>query len=77
MNSKIKIIEFIHDFFLIKAHQHYHTYKDIIDSFNTKPGLLKIAKKYDMKAIDVHKIMREYRLNELNFNVFELLRKRG
>ena len=71
-----KIIDFIHDFFLIKRHEHIKEYRMIIEEFINKPGLSEIAKKYDTSIGEIHQIVREYKLNELNFSVFKILTKR-
>ena len=71
-----KIIDFIHDFFLIKRHVHIKEHRMIIEEFIKKPGLSEIAKKYDTSVGEIHQIVREYKLNELNFSVFKILTKR-
>ena len=71
-----KIIDFIHDFFLIKRHVHIKEHRMIIEEFIKKPGLSEIAKKYDTSIGEIHQIVREYKLNELNFSVFKILTKR-
>ena len=71
-----KIIDFIHDFFLIKRHEHIKEHRMIIEEFIKKPGLSEIAKKYDTSVGEIHQIVREYKLNELNFSVFKILTKR-
>ena len=48
----------------------------IIEEFINKPGLSEIAKKYDTGIGEIHQIVREYKLNELNFSVFKILTKR-
>ena len=48
----------------------------IIEEFIKKPGLSEIAKKYDTSVGEIHQIVREYKLNELNFSVFKILTKR-
>ena len=76
MVSNNKIIDFIHDFFLIKRHVHIKEHRMIIEEFIKKPGLSEIAKKYDTSVGEIHQIVREYKLNELNFSVFKILTKR-
>ena len=76
MVSNNKIIDFIHDFFLIKRHVHIKEHRMIIEEFIKKPGLSEIAKKYDTSIGELHQIVREYKLNELNFSVFKILTKR-
>ena len=71
-----KIIDFIHDFFLIKRHVHIKEHRMIIEEFIKKPGLSEIAKKYDTSVGEIHQIVREYKLNELNFSVFKILTER-
>ena len=71
-----RIIDFIHDFFLIKRHVHIKEHRMIIEEFIKKPGLSEIAKKYDTSVGEIHQIVREYKLNELNFSVFKILTKR-
>ena len=65
----VNIINFIHDFYLIRGHIHYHENIEIIDSYNIKPGLVNIAEKHKIDVVQVYNIMREYRLNQLNKNV--------
>ena len=69
MNKKNKIIDLIHDFFLIKGHEHFNSYSCVIDSYNSEPGLFNISEKHEIGVVQVYEIMREYRLNELNRNV--------
>lgn len=69
MNKQINIIDLIHDFFLIKRHEHIDTNSYIIDSYNSEPGLFNISEKHKIDVVQVYEIMREYRLNELNKNV--------
>ena len=69
MNKKTKIIDLIHDFFLIKRHEHFSSYSCVIDSYNSEPGLFNISEKHEIDVVQVYEIMREYRLNELNRNV--------
>ena len=76
MVSNNKIIDFIHDFFLIKRHVHIKEHRMIIEEFIKKPGLSEIAKKYDTSVGEIHQIVREYKLNELNFSVFKILTER-
>ena len=71
-----KITDFIHDFFLIKRHEHIKEHRLIIEEFIKKPGLSEIAKKYDTSVGEIHQIVREYKLNELNFSVFKILTER-
>ena len=71
-----KIIDFIHDFFLINRHEHIKEHRMIIEEFIKKPGLSEIAKKYDTSVGEIHQIVREYKLNELNFSVFKILTER-
>ena len=71
-----KIIDFIHDFFLIKRHEHIKEHRMIIEEFIKKPGLSETAKKYDTSVGEIHQIVREYKLNELNFSVFKILTER-
>ena len=76
MKNNKKIIDFIHDFFLIKRHEHFSSNRKIIEEFINKPGLFEIAKKYNISVGEIHQIVREYKLNELNFSVFEILKER-
>ena len=71
-----KIIDFIHDFFLIKRYEHIKEHRMIIEEFIKKPGLSEIAKKYGTSVGEIHQIVREYKLNELNFSVFKILTER-
>ena len=69
MNKKTKIIDLIHDFFLIKGHEHFSSYSCVIDSYNSEPGLFNISEKHKIDVVQVYEIMREYRLHQLNKNV--------
>ena len=76
MERNNKIIDFIHDFFLIKRYEHIKEHGVIIEEFINKPGLSEIAKKYDTSIGEIHQIVREYKLNELNCSVFKILTER-
>ena len=69
MNKQANIMDLIHDFFLIKGHEHCNSNYNIIDSYKSEPGLFNISEKYEIDVVQVYEIMREYRLNELNRNV--------
>tara|TARA_B100001769_G_C21671810_1_gene372611 strand:+ start:91 stop:318 length:228 start_codon:yes stop_codon:yes gene_type:complete len=70
----IKITNMIYDFYLIKGHIHYHENTNVIDSYNTEPGLINIAQKNKIPIVQVYDIMREYRLNQLNKNIILAIR---
>ncbi len=71
-----KIIDFIHDFFLIKRYEHIRQHRVIIEEFINKPGLIELAEKYNTSVGEMHQIVREYKLNELNLSVFKILKER-
>ena len=70
------IINFVHSFFLIKGHEHYIQNKKVIDSFKISTSLFNVAKKYQIDVVQAYKIMREYRLNELNRNVILCMQRK-
>ena len=72
MDKKYPIIDFINCFFAVKNHNCFFTYKDIILSFIEKPNLFYIANKYNISVLQVHDIVREYNLGQLNRRVFEI-----
>tara|TARA_Y100001970_G_scaffold248235_1_gene317608 strand:+ start:1124 stop:1357 length:234 start_codon:yes stop_codon:yes gene_type:complete len=72
MDKKYPIIDFINCFFAVKNHNYFFTYKDIILSFAEKPNLFYIANKYNISVLQVHDIVREYNLGQLNRRVFEI-----
>ena len=69
MNRRKYIKDLIHDFFLIKDHQHLMSNYSVINSYNADPGLFNIAEKHQIDVVQVYHIMREYRLDELNKSV--------
>ena len=75
MNKKKYIKDLIHDFFLIKDHQHLMSNYSVINSYNANPGLFNIAEKHQIDVVLVYHIMREYRLNQLNKNVISSMKE--
>ena len=46
MNKRICIKDLIHDFFLIKGHEHLMSNYSVISLYNSNPGLFAIAEKH-------------------------------
>ena len=75
MNKRICIKDLIHDFFLIKGHEHLMSNYSVISLYNSNPGLFAIAEKHQIDVVLVYHIMREYRLNQLNKNVISSMKE--
>ena len=75
MRAKISIKKYINAFFVIKRAAHLAKYDKLINSYITEPSLSNLAKKHNISVLQVHDIVREYKLNELNCNVIKLLKE--
>lgn len=75
MDRKIHIKDLVHDFFLIKGHEHLMSNYSIIYLYNSNPGLFNIAEKHQIDVVQVYHIVREYRLNQLNKNVISSMKE--
>ena len=69
MNKEKYILNFIHDYFLIKDHIHLNDNYGVINLYKSSPGLFGVAEKCKIDVVQVYEIMREYRLNQLNKSV--------
>ena len=76
MNAKVLIISYINSFFLIKGAVHIAKYEKLINSYIAEPLLFSIAQKHNISVLQVHDIVREYKLNELNRNVIKLFKEK-
>tara|TARA_B100000900_G_C20025648_1_gene491771 strand:+ start:79 stop:309 length:231 start_codon:yes stop_codon:yes gene_type:complete len=76
MNAKVLIISYINSFFLIKGAVHTAKYEKLINSYIAEPLLFSIAQKHNISVLQVHDIVREYKLNELNRNVIKLFKEK-
>jgi len=73
MNAKALTLRYINSFFIIKGVVHLAKYEKLINSYAAKPLLASLAQKHNISVLQVHDIVREYKLNELNRNVIKLL----
>ena len=76
MNAKALIVSYINSFFLIKGAVHLAKYEKLINSYIADPLLSSLAQKHNISVLQVHNIVREYKLNELNCNVIKLLKEK-
>jgi len=76
MNAKALIVSYINSFFLIKGALHLAKYEKLIHSYIAEPLLSSLAQKHNISVLQVHDIVREYKLNELNRNVIKLLKEK-
>ena len=72
MTREYVIMNFINCFFTIRDHDHFLSHKDIILSFAKKPNLFFISNKFNISVLQVHNIVREYKLGRLNRNIIEI-----
>ena len=75
MRAKIPIKKYINAFFVIKGAVHLTKYDKLINSYIAEPLLSNLAQKHNISVLQVHDIVREYKLNELNCNVIKLLKE--
>ncbi len=75
MRAKIPIKKYINAFFVIKGAVHLAKYDKLINSYIAEPLLSNLAQKHNISVLQVHDIVREYKLNELNCNVIKLLKE--
>tara|TARA_B100001063_G_scaffold38148_1_gene31738 strand:- start:310 stop:540 length:231 start_codon:yes stop_codon:yes gene_type:complete len=73
MDTKGKIISFLHAFFIIKKEDFYLSNKSIIHDFKKKPGLYHIAKKRRLDVEEVYNIIKTHDINVLNKNIIKLM----
>ena len=76
MKAKRLIAKYINAFFIIRAAEHFAKYEKLINSYIAEPLLYSLAKKHNISVLQVHDIVREYKLNELNRNVIKLLKEK-
>ena len=76
MKAKTAIIKYINAFFIIKGVTHFAKYEKLINSYIAEPLLFFLAQKHNISVLQVHDIVREYKLNELNRNVIKLLEEK-
>jgi DNA-binding phage protein len=73
MDTKNKITNFLHAFFVIKKADFYLSNKAIIHDFKKKPGLCHIAKKRHIDVEEVYNIVKTHDINVLNTNIIKLM----
>ena len=73
MDTKNKITDFLHAFFVIKKADFYLSNKAIINDFKKKPGLHHIAKKRRIGVEEVYNIVKTHDINVLNTNIIKLM----
>ena len=73
MDTKGKIISFLHAFFVIKKEDFYLSNRSIIRDFKKKPGLYHIAKKRRLDVEEVYNIIKTHDINVLNKNIIKLM----
>ena len=73
MDTKNKITDFLHAFFVIKKEEFYLSNKAIIHDFKKKPGLHHIAKKRHIGVEEVYNIVKTHDINVLNTNIIKLM----
>ena len=73
MDTKNKITDFLHTFFVIKKADFYLSNKAIIHDFKKKPGLQYIAKKRRIDIEEVYNIVKTHDINVLNTNIIKLM----
>ena len=73
MDTKNKITNFLHAFFVIKKADFYLSNKAIIHDFKKKPGLHHIAKKRRIDVEEVYNIVKTHDINVLNTNIIKLM----
>jgi len=73
MDTKNKITDFLHAFFVIKKADFYLSNKAIIHDFKKKPGLCHIAKKRHIDVEEVYNIVKTHDINVLNTNIIKLM----
>ena len=67
-----RVAKLLNCFFVVKGYLHYLNHEKIIRLYVNKPILFDIAKKNNMSVLQVHNIVREYKLAKLNHYVFLL-----
>ncbi len=75
MKARTLIEKYINTFFIIKGVEHLVKYEKLINAYIAEPLLSNLAKKHNISVLQVHDIVREYKLNELNYNVIKLLKE--
>ena len=73
MDTKNKITDFLHAFFVIKKEDFYLSNKAIIHDFKKNPGLHHIAKKRRIGVEEVYNIVKTHDINVLNTNIIKLM----
>ena len=73
MDTKNKITDFLHAFFVIKKVDFYLSNKAIIHDFKKNPGLHHIAKKRRIGVEEVYNIVKTHDINVLNTNIIKLM----
>tara|TARA_B100000941_G_scaffold264783_1_gene218982 strand:- start:297 stop:527 length:231 start_codon:yes stop_codon:yes gene_type:complete len=75
MKADTTIKKYINVFFILKGVAHLAKYETLIHSYIAEPLLYPLAQKHNISVLQVHDIVREYKLNELNRNVIKLLKE--
>ena len=73
MDTKNKITDFLHAFFVIKKADFYLSNKALIHDFKKKPGLYRIAKNRQIGVEEVYNIVKTHDINVLNTNIIKLM----
>ena len=75
MKARTLIEKYISTFFIIKGVVHLSRYEKLINAYIAEPVISTLAQKHNISVLQVHDIVREYKLNQLNSNVIKLLKE--